>query len=370
MLNKIKLTQINPESLIPSWLVEAMKATEQNPRYHAEGNVWNHSLKVLQACEDHHEQFGLDGSELEMMRWACLLHDIGKPAVTCWKVNRWVSHGHEDAGLPFARNILLDSPLNSKQRQQVLNLIKYHSLPLSWRKHPRIEHLFRHLAVQTDLRLLGAFFYFDIMGRDCVGKDALLAYCEELNQHILPKIQYEWGTYDDIQQAYAKAPIQHKNALWNSLKFKDTRLTGKLLKAAPPSVKIPDFQVYFTVSLPASSKAVFLEKNYSYCKPFALEGLNLSQATPHQRENYLRQAKHFISVWGRGKQHILITGEMLDETMRTYLGNFCRSLGGELSYLLFEERDAEFDNYTLPKSKDFLDVLHPWEAHRMEYIQL
>ncbi|MCI4667624.1 MAG: HDIG domain-containing protein [Bacteroidia bacterium] len=361
--------QIN-DQLLPSWLIEAMKATDQNPTYHAEGNVWNHTKLVQQAFEAHHKEFDLTESEKEVLNWASLLHDAGKPATTKWKINRWVSHGHEEAGIPFARNILFNSGLTQQQQRQVLELVKYHSIPLHWMLKGKPFDAYKSLAIKTDIRLLAIFFYFDILGRNCVGKDRILELCKELNEKMVPKLIYEWGSHGDIQAAYQKASVQQKNALWNSLKFEDRKLTWKLLQAKPPQTKPATFKIFMTVSIPDSQKKAYLEEHYGDYNSFPLEGLNLEHASVHQRSNYLRQVKHFISVWGRIKKPILITGELTNESTRRELASFCRDLGAELTYLYFEEKDPGFENYQLPKSRSFLDIIHPWETHKIEYIRL
>jgi len=359
----------NKDLPLPSWLLNAMKATEQNPKYHGEGNVLNHTLLVLETFEMYKDEFDLSPAEQEVMYWASILHDIGKPAVTTWKRNRWTAHGHERAGLPFARNILLKHPeINQQQRRQILDLVKYHSIPLQWGLKRIGEGEYRKLAVKTDLRLLGIFSFFDIMGRDCMDKNHILSLDRDFNENVVPKITYEMGSFEDIQKTYQEAPLKQKNALWNSLKFDDGKLTRKLLAAPKPENEVPKFQAALTLSLPNSKKEDYIRQHYPHFKPFPLQNLSVSQVNPHERENLLRQVKHFISVWGEARKPVLINGSLLDTATRNYLAEYCRNMGAEVSYLIFDEIDPDFEDYSLPKRKEVLDYPHPWESHQTEVV--
>src|SRR5580700_6061540 len=50
--------------------VAAMKGVEQPPQYHPEGDVWTHTLMLLE---------GLPPTSTPTLAWAVLLHDVGKP---------------------------------------------------------------------------------------------------------------------------------------------------------------------------------------------------------------------------------------------------------------------------------------------------
>lgn len=181
---------VETELPLPGEYIERMKATKQNPRYHAEGSVYNHTLLVLKAFQNHASEFDLTESEREVLFWACILHDIGKPAVTQWKNGRWVAQGHEEAGVPIAQSILLSHPeLSLPQREQILDLVRWHYVPLRWGlKQVELEQ-YKQLSRQTDFRLLGIFAYFDILGRLCERKPAVLSLIRHFNEYIVPFTQ-------------------------------------------------------------------------------------------------------------------------------------------------------------------------------------
>jgi poly(A) polymerase len=75
--------------------VARMKGVPQPPDYHPEGDVWVHTLLLLEQ---------LDSPRLELAL-AALLHDIGKP-VTCTVTDRIRFNNHDRAGAAMAREIL------------------------------------------------------------------------------------------------------------------------------------------------------------------------------------------------------------------------------------------------------------------------
>ena len=82
------LHQVLPE-------VERLKGVPQPPDYHPEGDVWIHTLLVLDAVGPCTPELG----------WAALLHDVGKPA-TMRVTDRIRFHGHGELGARMARAIL------------------------------------------------------------------------------------------------------------------------------------------------------------------------------------------------------------------------------------------------------------------------
>src|SRR5260370_33900536 len=65
------------ELLDETWLLQqglpeirAMKGVEQPPQYHPEGDVWIHTLLMLE---------GLPADPSPTLAWGVLLHDVGKP---------------------------------------------------------------------------------------------------------------------------------------------------------------------------------------------------------------------------------------------------------------------------------------------------
>ena len=75
--------------------VERLKGVQQPPNFHPEGDVWRHTLLVLDAL----------GPCTPALGWAALLHDIAKPR-TMTISDRIRFNGHAEQGAELARKIL------------------------------------------------------------------------------------------------------------------------------------------------------------------------------------------------------------------------------------------------------------------------
>jgi poly(A) polymerase len=102
--------------------VARLKGVAQPPQFHPEGDVWIHTLMLL----DH-----LPAGASPQLAWGMLLHDIGKPATfTPPDPNRLNDrirfNGHVEVGVAIARSILTRLRFSNDDCAQILALIKHH----------------------------------------------------------------------------------------------------------------------------------------------------------------------------------------------------------------------------------------------------
>jgi poly(A) polymerase len=99
-----------------------MKGVEQPPQYHPEGDVWVHTLMLL-------EHLAKDASST--LAWGMLLHDVGKPATftppdPSKPDDRIRFNGHVEVGVAVARRILTRLRCSNEEAAQILELIQHH----------------------------------------------------------------------------------------------------------------------------------------------------------------------------------------------------------------------------------------------------
>jgi poly(A) polymerase len=95
--------------------VAAMKGVAQPPEYHPEGDVWQHTLLLLeQLCQP-----------TPTLALGALLHDVGKPA-TFRVADRIRFDGHVEEGVRLARLILTRLRFSREEIEQVEALIDNH----------------------------------------------------------------------------------------------------------------------------------------------------------------------------------------------------------------------------------------------------
>lgn len=98
---------------------DEMMNTPQNSPYHMY-NVGDHTVKVLEHTNND-----------SYLRWAALLHDVGKPAARTVDDEGFDHfHGHEEIGGEISKKILRNLKMDNKTIDIVSRLVKYHDYPL------------------------------------------------------------------------------------------------------------------------------------------------------------------------------------------------------------------------------------------------
>jgi tRNA nucleotidyltransferase (CCA-adding enzyme) len=163
--------------------LQALDGCPQDPEWHPEGDVWVHTLQVIDRARE------LVGDLPRPKQLAVLLgavcHDFGKPATTAAIDGRIRSYFHEDEGVPptitFLDRLNVRSIDGYDVRAQVIGLVGQHLKPMMWFKarEPVGDGAFRRLARKVDLELLARVVRADCHGRspgrfDCSSVDWFL----------------------------------------------------------------------------------------------------------------------------------------------------------------------------------------------------
>jgi tRNA nucleotidyltransferase (CCA-adding enzyme) len=176
--------------------LEALVGCEQEPEWHPEGDVWTHTLLVVDQARRRIGDLPRAGRIAIML--AALCHDLGKPATTAFKDGRIRSLGHEEAGVAPATALLdrlnVQSIDGCDVRTQVLGMTAHHLKPGAWYKVKDEvgDGAFRRLAQKVDLELLARLAAADCRGRpgnfDCTAMEWFLDRARALGvEHEPPK---------------------------------------------------------------------------------------------------------------------------------------------------------------------------------------
>jgi len=168
------IRQVMPE-LLPT------VGCEQEPEWHPEGDVWTHTLMVVDKARELNGD--LDRPRLVTVMLGALCHDLGKPPTTAVVDGRIRSLDHEQAGVEPTVSLLNRLNIHSIDgfdvRAQVAGLVAHHLKPGAFRKAPYVsDGAFRRLAQKVDLELLARVARADCLGRtgnfDCTAMDWFL----------------------------------------------------------------------------------------------------------------------------------------------------------------------------------------------------
>ena len=115
------------ELLEKSWLlsivlpeIAAMKGVPQPPQYHPEGDVWIHTLLMIE---------GLAAGSPPTLAWGVLLHDVGKPPTykpASQTGDRIRFDHHVDVGVRMAEAICRRYRFSNEESEQIIALVANH----------------------------------------------------------------------------------------------------------------------------------------------------------------------------------------------------------------------------------------------------
>lgn len=106
----------------PLELLYKLKEAEQSPKHHPEGNVWNHTMLVI----DHAAKRKAKSNNEKVFMWAALLHDIGKPGTTRNRKGKITSYDHEKLGAKLAKDFLREFTTEDIFIEDVSVLVRWH----------------------------------------------------------------------------------------------------------------------------------------------------------------------------------------------------------------------------------------------------
>jgi putative nucleotidyltransferase with HDIG domain len=162
---------------------------EQNPIYHAEGNVWIHTKLVCEALVSLADWQAMNIEDRSILFASALFHDIAKPHSTqVTEDGDITAKGHVNLGARMVREVLKDLHTPFSIRESIVAIVQYGSLPLwFWDKSQPLKSIIRaSQLVRCDW--LAIMAEADVRGRICEDSDRLLGtieffreFCQEHN---------------------------------------------------------------------------------------------------------------------------------------------------------------------------------------------
>ncbi|HEX5475202.1 MAG TPA: hypothetical protein VFX12_11110 [Vicinamibacterales bacterium] len=180
------------ERLFPE--LQALAGCPQEPEWHPEGDVWVHTLMVIDQARTRIAD--LDKARQTTVMLGAVCHDLGKPATTAVIDGRIRSMEHEERGVAPSAALLDRLNVHSVQgydvRRQVLGIVAHHLKPGVFGRSatPVSDAAYRRLAQKVDLELLARVAKSDCVGRagpfDCSAIDEFLARARALGVEHAP----------------------------------------------------------------------------------------------------------------------------------------------------------------------------------------
>jgi len=146
--------------------ISAMKGVEQPREFHPEGDVFVHTLLLLE---------NLPNPCPLTLAWGALLHDVGKPATFRVAPDRIRFDGHVEVGVKIAESICRRMRFSNDETEQILALVD---------NHMRFGHVTRmkESTLKRFLRLSGFDEHLALHRADCLASHRNLATYEFVQQ--------------------------------------------------------------------------------------------------------------------------------------------------------------------------------------------
>lgn len=106
-----------------------LKSTPQNPEWHPEGDVWIHTLMVVDEEAALIRRENCDEETAFMMMLVALCHDFGKSIVTAEIDGKIRAIGHEPADEAPARSFLARIGVAHAMVEKIVGMVKHHMAP-------------------------------------------------------------------------------------------------------------------------------------------------------------------------------------------------------------------------------------------------
>lgn len=134
----------------------------QSPIHHPEGDVWTHTMMVL----DEMAKFRVGKHKLDLkLMLAALCHDFGKATHTQIKDEQIRAIGHEKAGVELTKYFLYRLTNEHDFIKSILPLVEHHLVPSSYFRNNARDKKIRHLSTKVKISELLILARADFFGR-------------------------------------------------------------------------------------------------------------------------------------------------------------------------------------------------------------
>ena len=237
------------EALLPEFPgLMALDETAQDPEYHGEGSVLEHTKRVCRAVVSGTEWKNLNKRDRAVLYMAAMYHDIGKKSRTMQDPSgRIISPGHAIAGAKAFREVCYREleggfQIPFSMREETAWLIRYHGLPLLFMEKAEPSYDLIRAAESVSLPLLYQLGRSDVQGRVCSDQKNALETTEYFKTYA-----GELGCYGkkiSFANEYTRFSYFEKRDLWCGDRLYD----------------VSEFDVYVMVGLPLAGKDTYISE--------------------------------------------------------------------------------------------------------------
>ncbi len=109
-------------NVCPFDMLRDLVKTAQPIQHHPEGNVWNHTMLVVDRAAEHR----IKSKSPRIFMWSALLHDIGKPSTTRVRNGKVTSYAHDKIGEKLTIKFLNQLTEDKEFINSVAKMVRWH----------------------------------------------------------------------------------------------------------------------------------------------------------------------------------------------------------------------------------------------------
>ncbi|GAA0788309.1 HD domain-containing protein [Hathewaya limosa] len=191
-INTILLTEEKPSMILNKHIKDEIKVIgypfnyiaqfiglNQEPKYHPEGDVWNHTMQVVDLAT----QYKKESKDQRAFMWGAFLHDIGKTKTTKIRKGRITSYNHDIEGKSLAEEFLTYFREDKEFIRKVTAIVRWHMQTLFVAKNLPFSDL-EHMKMEIDPKEIYLISLCDRLGRGPITKEKEQEVKSQLNMFL------------------------------------------------------------------------------------------------------------------------------------------------------------------------------------------
>lgn len=163
----------------PFTLLRSLVDTPQSPQHHPEGDVWKHTMLVVDNAAKVKE---LSENPRAFM-WGALLHDLGKAPTTKIRKGKITSYDHDKVGAELCRKFLQEFTDEVEFIKQVTALVRWHMQTLFVIKNLPFGDV-KSMSLDISIKEIALLSQCDRLGRGEMNKEKIREEKENIKSFI------------------------------------------------------------------------------------------------------------------------------------------------------------------------------------------
>lgn len=347
--------------------ITKLNRVPQNPKWHAEGDVFVHTKMV---CK---QLIALDGwtdltvAEKGTLFLAAIFHDIGKSVCTKEMDGEIISPKHSIVGEKIFRQLFYVNygekyHLSFAQREEVASLIRFHGLPPLFLDKDNFEKYVISARERVDFRLLYLLAKADSMGRISLEKNDFSNGVEIFKDYAINEKIFD-GKYR-FKNQFTKRKFFSSENIWAGSELYNTN----------------KFTVYMMSGLPFAGKDFFIRENFSEIPMISLDSIReeLNISPKKSSAKVVAKAIERAKIYLRDHETFVWNATNITKKIRGGLISLFESYGAAVNVIYLEVPYSEMLRRSKVRQRSIpmgvlenmirkLEIPSPNEAYTVEY---